>query len=270
MKKIALLTALLLFFVGVIYSCRNDDSQPTPDSALKKDVDVTKSSNQSLLTTIPLRSLRGSSFERFLNSDTFTRHKDFISKRGEMNLDEIQYQEITIEGISYNFYVVSIIKNNSLVGKLEVLDLKDTKFLPNSDTYALNYADLSDYDMKSLTGSINLYDLNYDNFLHTRMKTEKGIYTLAEGNGLSQELLDKYSYLVNPKKSNNLARRHLCDSNGNGNISFGECYGCITRAIHQNATSWAICHEYQAMGMPWWGSCGASTAISCAIISSIS
>lgn len=271
MKKIALIAVLVVISIGFIYSCSNDSILSADENLMSKtNTDGSKNSFiVSPVTTFSLHQFRGNNLEKFLSSETFIRHADFISDRGEMDLNTVQYQTVSIDGNSYDFYIVSILKNNSLAGKLEILDLKDTEFLPNGDKYALNYADLSDYNMEDLTGSIELYDLNYDNFLHTNMKTQKGCYTEVEGNGLSQELKNKYSYLANPNKINNLASRHLCDSNGNGNISFGECYGCITRAIKANSTSTAICDVYGAMGMPWWGSCGASTAVACAVISSI-
>ncbi|WP_128414578.1 hypothetical protein [Chryseobacterium sp. Leaf201] len=270
MKKIALTAILVLISIGFIYSCSNDNALSNENLMSKTNTDIGKDPVVlSRVTTFSLHQSRGNNLEKFLSSDTFVRHADFISDRREMDLNTVQYQTVTVDGNSYDFYIVSILKNNSLAGKLEILNWKDTKFLPNGDKYALNYADLSDYDLKDFTGSIELYDLNYDNFLHTRMKTQNGYYTEAEGNGLSQELKDKYAYLTNPNKINNLASRHLCDSNGNGNISFGECYGCITRAIKANSTSTGICNVYGAMGMPWWGSCGASTAVACAVISSI-
>jgi hypothetical protein len=42
--------------------------------------------------------------------------------------------------------------------------------------------------MDRQTGSIKLYDLNYENFMHTKMDIDKGYYTNVEGDGLSDEL----------------------------------------------------------------------------------
>lgn len=217
-----------------------------------------------------MSSARGNNFGNFLNSETFSRHESYFNQLGDMNLDEIQYQQIIIDNISYDLFIVPILKNGFLMGKLEVLDLKDTPFLPNNDKYALNYADLSKYDLTSDTGKIDLYDLNFDNYLHTKIEVLNGFYVSYNGAGLSQGLKEKYASIANPNKTENLRVRNVsCDGNGNGDVTFSECYKCFSVAIQMNSTSTAICEAYHAAGLPWWGSCMSSTAAACVIISSI-
>ncbi|WP_185286790.1 hypothetical protein [Chryseobacterium indologenes] len=273
MKKLSLFTFFAFLFAAIIYSCNSDSFNSISGDDTAK---ISNENSKTLARTseetdgFSYINSKDPAFDNFLSSQTYQNHKDYINGLGQMDLNSILYKQYEVDGKVYDFFVVSLSRNGKLEGKLEILDLKETPFLPNKDKYALNYADLSSYDMDRQTGSIKLYDLNYENFMHTKMDIDKGYYTNVEGDGLSDELREKYAYLANPAKSANLTSRHLCDSNGNGNISFGECYSCIVRAIKQNSTSTAICHSYEAMGLPWWGSCGASVTVSCAIISSIS
>ncbi len=272
MKKLSLFTLLAVLFFAIMYSCNSDvfnsiNEDESGEISHKTSQSLARTSEETNYSYI---TSKDPAFTDFLDSKTYEHHKDYINSLGDMDLNTILYKKFEIDGENYDFFVVTFLKDGKLQGKLEILNLKGTSFLPNNDTYALNYADLSSYDMDQKTGTIKLYDLNYENFMHTKMDIDKGYYINVEGDGLSDQLREKYAYLANPAKSANLTSRHLCDSNGNGNISFGECYSCIVRAIKQNSTSTAICHSYEAMGLPWWGSCGASVVVSCTIISSIS
>lgn len=69
-----------------------------------------------------------------------------------------------------------------------------------------------------------MYDVNYDYYRHAHAYTENDRVITWEANGLSAELLAQYADIQNPVKQENLQKRHLCDADGNGNISFGECF----------------------------------------------
>lgn len=202
----------------------------------------------------------------FLSSDTYQRHKNFIDQHGKLDVNNTLHQKVNVNEQDYDLYIIPVInQNNAIVGKLEVIDLKGTNFLPNKDKFALNYADLSRYDLRTHTGSIILTDLNYDNFVHSQITIDRGTYTKYESKGLSEELKTKYDSVANRRAPKNVS----CDGNGNGNVSYSECYRCISVAIEMSSTSSAICGIYESSGLPWWGGCNISTAAACVIISSI-
>lgn len=83
--------------------------------------------------------------------------------------------------------------------------------------------------------------------------------------GLSQELKDKYSSVANRTAPKNVS----CDPDHNGDVTWSECYRCISVAVQLNPTSTAICEAYHASGLPWWGSCEMSGAAACVVISAL-
>lgn len=206
--------------------------------------------------------------ENLLNSKTLARHSSFINSFGDIKKDKILYQEIIIENVSYDYFNVPLYKNGEEIAYLEIAKIKNTQFLPNNDEYLINLVDKSKYDRINKIGKIEMYDVNYDNYKHSTIIAKNDKIVDWNSKGLSKNLRNKYSKIINPKKRLNLAARHLCDYNGNGNISFSECYSCIDNAIETNATSSTICWAAQFWG-PRASWCGVSVAVSCSIISSI-
>lgn len=158
MKTLKAMTMLLAFSI-VALSCNEDDlksEQKMSEKIIKMD------DNSFAREGTP-------TIKAFLSSETYLRHKDYIDAKGQMNIDAVQYKEVNVNEEIYDLFIIPILNDNVIVGKLEVLDLKGTNYLPNNDKFALNYADLSDYDLNTDTGSIKLYDLNFDNFLHSHI-----------------------------------------------------------------------------------------------------
>ena len=239
--------------LSIVISCNEDDIITDQNST---DKFVSTNNKLSARQGIP-------SINAFISSDTYLRHKNFIEANGQMDLDNMQYKKINVNEQNYDLFIIPITNENQIIAKLEVLDLKGTNYLPNNDKFALNYADLSNYDLNTDNGTIKLYDLNFDNFLHSQISVSNGIFTSYNSTGLSQDLKDKYSSVANKNPPQNVS----CDGNGNGDVSFSECYKCISVAIQMNSLSISICEIFHVSGLPWWGSCEMSTAAACVVIS---
>jgi hypothetical protein len=108
-----------------------------------------------------------------------------------------------------------------------------------------------------------MVDLNFDSFIHSSITVEKNQIKSWKCDGLSEKLSKKYSTCRNPNKSIALAKKHLCDGNGNGDVSFSECYKCVTAAIDADGFSSWVC-DFPVAG---WLSCWGSTTATCVYIS---
>src|SRR5271170_7685189 len=137
--------------------------------------------------------------QSFLQSQTFSRHREFIETLGSISYKDIKAATLNVnDKDSFNVLNIPINKNGRKVGYIEVVDLKNTKYFPNNDTYALNYVDLKNFDTKSLTGNVEMIDLNYDNFVHSRISIENNNIIKWNSNGLSSELSLKYQTIKKP------------------------------------------------------------------------
>lgn len=76
---------------------------------------------------------------KFLESKTFLSHKDDIAKYGMISYSEIKSAVISIKNEKITVLSIPVKDGNKTIGTLEVVDLKNTSYLPNGDTYALNY-----------------------------------------------------------------------------------------------------------------------------------
>lgn len=200
---------------------------------------------------------------KFLKSTTFLSHKNDIAKYGTISYGEIKSAVISIENENITVLSIPIKDGNITVGTVEAVDLKNTSHLPNGDTYALNYINLTKFNSKTLTGQIEMVDLNFDNFVHSNINIEKNTIKSWKCSGLSEKLSKKYSKYSNPNKKNTLAKRHLCDANNNGDVSFSECYKCVADAIDADGFSSWVC-DFPVAG---WLSCWGSTTATCVYIS---
>lgn len=234
MKKKFFIFGSLLAFIFVIFACR--DNSPNEEII----------NNQDYITS-------------FKKSNAYKRHSGFINLNGIANFEKSTKSIINYKGFNIEYIQVPIFKNGNQIAKLEIVKMPNSKYLPNNDEYALNYIDTSELNVSTQQGIVKMYDLNYDNFQHTEIKVNKNKIDV-NSIGISKELSEKYAKFRNPNKSKNLTSRHLCDGNGNGDISFGECYKCFQDAIDANGTSQAICD--------WTGpACKLSTTAACIYIS---
>ncbi|MFT3933945.1 MAG: hypothetical protein QM726_10045 [Chitinophagaceae bacterium] len=264
MKRKILLPVSLLFFVGLIIlmSCKKESDQSFNIPAINDPV-----------------------IQNLTASETFKRHASFVQSIGNIAYNEISYSTIkTGNADSTLLFIVPVYNEGKLVGNVEMVDLKNTSLLPNKDTYGINYVNLSKFDMKTKTGYVEMIDLNYDNFLHSKITVSNNRILSWVATGLSSSLKEKYKNLrvVASRTTSNSSRTAgsallsptdpvtelpniytLCDQNGDHNISFAECYKCASDAITADGFSNFVCD----LPIAGWAACWVSKTAACVYVS---
>lgn len=202
---------------------------------------------------------------KFLESKTFLRAKTTIESYGTIAYNEIQSGIINHGELKISVIGIPIFENGVKIGVVEAVDLKTDKFLPYGDSYALNYENIKKFDLKTLTGTIEMADLSYDNYVHSVIEVKNNLIKSYKYNLMPLALKSKYMAISNPNKLKSLKAEVLCDGNGNGNVSWGECYHCLKEAIDANGYSQAVCD----IPIAGWVSCPASVAAACVYISAM-
>lgn len=258
MKKFSItICAILALILVSVNSCNRDEVREV--SAGSK----TESINSSMMAR------DASKITGLLNSETFLRHSEFFQSFGNINEDSIFHKNIDVYEYNTDYFNIPLYDNeNNEIAYVEVVKIENNQFLPNEDEYVMNLIDKSNYNRDEKIGFIEMYDVNYDYYKHATILAENDSIVSWNATGLSEDLKIKYASIQNPMKQTNLKKRHLCDYNGNNNISWGECYSCMDNAISTNPTSTTICWYAQFFG-PRVSWCGLSVSIACAYISSV-
>jgi hypothetical protein len=213
--------------------------------------------------------------DNFINSGTFARTKNILLKYGKLSKTDVTLDSVVVDNKNvFHFFTIAIKKDGILSATLDVIDLHETKNLPYGDTYALNLNDITELDTKSLSGTIRLFDLNYDNFQHSEFKLYRNKIKDRIYKRPSKKLIDKFVSIKLSSKFNYRASKNItygvkaipCDINGNGNLGFFECYGCFKSASEVEDTFGNWWCDVPVAG---WASCFATISASCAILSSI-
>lgn len=176
---------------------------------------------------------------QFLSSSTFQRVKPSIAKYGDVDLSHIKHEVLNKDQVKISTFRIPLTKNGQHVGTIIAVDLKSKGFLPFDDTYAVNLENYSNFNQKSQTGIVEMIDLNYDNYVHSKINIVNNKITKWEGNGLSPEIRVKYAKLRKGNKSS--PKTYTCDTNRNGDISFSECYSCVKQSIELDGTTSFVC-----------------------------
>ena len=213
---------------------------------------------------------------QLMSSSTISRNQAYLNTFGTINYTESISKKLVISsGDTAILMVTPISKNGIVVAALESIKLPKNK-LPHNDDYAINLVDFSRYNLKNQNGQIKMIDLNYDLYVHSTISVENNHIKSWDSKGLSLALEAKYNSpeLKLTSKQLNSSRQTLtvnggiytiCDGNGDKNISFSECYKCVTDAIEADGLSTFIC-EIPVLG---WASCFASKSATCIVLSSV-
>lgn len=221
-------------------------------------------------------SIQNKIVNEFINSNTFNRVKNKINSYGTISSQNVSIDSIIVKDKgTFHYFTIAIKQNNIIKATLYVAVLDNTSNLPYNDKYVMNLNDMTDFDINNLSGKVELYDLNYDNFNHTEVKINNNKIENITYHSPSVQFLNKFVSLK--LKSNNIlknfskstfskASKIPCDKNGNGNLGYFECYGCFKSAaeIEDSFGNWWC--DVPVVG---WGSCWASMSTSCAILASI-
>lgn len=124
--------------------------------------------------------------------------------------------------------------------------------LPNNGEFFMFYRDFASFDFNTNTGEIKLLDLNFDSFEFGSLKYEAGenieaeILPLPESINMKYKgVFDKNEMYLNSKAATNsttAGKAVPCDSSGNGNVSFSECYFCFNGSCAQDANCFTLCY----------------------------
>ncbi len=142
---------------------------------------------------------------------------------------------------------------------------KIKNIIPNNDKYLMTLVKYNNYDFKVRTGSIMLYDLNYDNFNYASLLLENGNFKNKRIYTLPKEISIKYKNLKKKKdivKNYSDAREEyqLCDQNEDNNVGYFECVGCFLSSCWTSYECTGMC----AVFGPY---CGSSIFIACTYLS---
>ncbi|TDS50713.1 hypothetical protein [Myroides indicus] len=145
--------------------------------------------------------------------------------------------------LGYN-WLIDIIDNNTKVGSIEVVH---NEAAIGDYEYYINYIDLSDFDHHNNTGSVSFTDLNlglkYSTFyivndiIQEIVDTEISVNDFTPNNMILNNSENYYTFDENYLNDGKSSIYKLCDSNGNHNISFFECYQCGRDAINSDGFS---------------------------------
>ncbi len=219
-------------------------------------------SSYETLTSYPIheKTLQESSaLIEFIKSDDFKR--EFIE--GFKGLDRDGYNipssyvayYTSINNKQIPILYLAIELNKKIVGFVIGMKMPDSyKKLSNNSSYMISLRDYSNYDLKTKSGYVKDYDLNND-------------YTVGELNVKNGKVITWNAY-IDPKVKpvivdvNSLNKGQAsCDTNLDGDISFGECYKCMKDACSTNGECMALC---DILGFGSY--CSATIGVSCVYI----
>jgi hypothetical protein len=172
--------------------------------------------------------------------------------------------------------------NGSFKGVVQAIPLPASlsNVLPGNEHYLIVLLDYKAYDTISKTGNIKLRDLNYDGYVPVELSVINGTISNLTTLNMPEALKEKYSSLLKKKDLGNpifqggseqakATTGHYCDTNGNGNVTFGECFSCLSVACAGNQQCAILCALVNVGGTWMIGlpACTASMAASCVWIS---
>lgn len=215
-----------------------------------------------LVTTISLFSIaqndlssgNASLIDVFLNSPEYNRVQRKVSTLGSVNLElsRVSYKD---NDVSKPILNIAITNQGVVKGIIEIIPLPSNSIsvLPQNDKYVMQLIDYSNYDISIKTGVIKTFDLNYEEYLS------------AEININNSSIANFAAYPI----PSDIAARHPADTNGNGNVSFGECIGYMQAACNGSSSCSTMCWIMQVAGIGTsiGGQCAISMGAACVYLS---
>ena len=146
---------------------------------------------------------------------------------------------------------VVVVSPNGGIGIIEAIPMPSNAktVLPNRDKYAMQYVDYSQFALRTKSGTIKTYDLNYENYQSTDILISDSTVTNFQSYPVPTEV----------------ALRHPADTNGNGNVSWGECMGYMQSACNGSTNCTIMCtlSNLGGIGTTIGGQCTLSMAAAC-------
>jgi hypothetical protein len=95
-------------------------------------------------------------------SPEWTKYSCLFDKYGKYGTGIVQYDaDSVMQQLFLPYYNADSVKT----AMLQVM-IMDAGLLPNNDTYFINLIDLTKFDNVCLTGTVDMYGTNFDNFMH--------------------------------------------------------------------------------------------------------
>jgi hypothetical protein len=187
--------------------------------------------------------------------------QEFIKSNDFQQNEYISYKQIDFERSSVKYLngeedkpVINIIFADAgkIIGSVEAIKNKSEKILlPNNGKYFMFYRDYTTFDFINMSGSIKLFDLNYDNHFFGYGEIGTGLLSASFYNPMPSNILNKYEKVISTNKTILSSRNQktpdiktesiLCDGNDDGNVSFSECYKCFNNACGSSETCVIMC-----------------------------
>ncbi len=260
------LTVLLLLGI-ILFSCSKENELVVENSIQNKIVLENGIIKENILVT------------EYRNSSDFKNNNLLKNTDFDFSKSEIIYID---NNINLPILKIPTFLNGNLVGVLDVIKNKNSKiFLPNNNEYFVMYRDFSKFNFKNNSGQIIFKDLNYDNLTFNNITYNKGVYLKNYFTKTPISTLEKYNDVLYKNKlflktikNNQLAKRLPCDGNGNGNLSFSECYSCFNSSCASSPDCYTLCYGIgdvlgwvsPAPGLPM---CQGSIAASCIYLAAV-
>jgi hypothetical protein len=205
----------------------------------------------------------------FISSNDYKSNIFLSSKKFDTSKGKISYSEdnLKIPKIFLPLYD----DTNKLIGSLEIIKKRTSNIkLPNDNQYFVMYRDYKSFDFSSLSGTVKMYDNNYDNYLFNTIEYNNGKSTSYSYTKCPTSILKEYETIISYNENFLEQKRYngLCDGNHNGNLSFSECYFCFNGSCASNPECYTLCYGLgDVVGWvspaPGFPMCQASIAVAC-------
>lgn len=236
MKKNLALTSYALVFLCIILLLNCSKSKDSSkDSAAPGEILFAYSSGSS----------ESSSLTRLVNSSRYAAIQEFIESYGTPALSSatvVYYNNDT----SKPWITIPVINRTQLRGFVRIVRVAESKVSTIGTTYIASFIAFSNgFTTSNPSGTVEIYDLDDHNQL-------VGQYIFTNGSPTSDLLYEG-------------SKKHYCDKNNNGNVTFAECMTCLIGACFSNTECAAQCIVYQFLA----DACLVSFSTACQIISII-
>jgi hypothetical protein len=208
MKNILLLMISILIFV----SCEKDDNFISEDS------------NNQIYTKM---NLKNKYLTDFYKSETFNKMSLSSWFKADYSITkEKVYYILNENGVSVPIINLKIENSQGdTIGIIEALSYKNKKGITDYNILLRNF---ENFDFNKLTGSISLIDIN-SNLKYLNAKV------------LNKEIVRIIPYIQFQNASTN-AKEHPMDTNGDGNVTFSECYAYANAACQTDPDCYTMCY----------------------------
>jgi hypothetical protein len=184
----------------------------------------------------------------------------YFNDIGDIKLEKSFIEPIIVGDREYNILSVVIYNDDVLTGQVIGIKLpQSAKKLKTGHSYVMALRDFTEFCFESESGIVRDYDLNFDGYNCGYFIVEKNHIENFKSIRMPYHIEQIYSF----KRPSGLKSVHPCDSSGDGDISFGECYHCLNEAIDSDGSTKFLCDALNVIGV-----CSLSVGVSCVIISS--